>query len=250
MTPGTESTLQREHHPDAVRRRLADVRPSFLPSAILGGIDGGVTTFAVVAASVGGDLSVSVILILGFANLLADGFSMAVSNYNASKSQVDAIEQAREIENRHIDEVPEGEREEVRQILERKGLQGPMLEDAVRTITSNRQLWVDTMVAEEWGLPPHPPSPVSEGFVTFASFAFFGFVPLLPFLVLSGNLADAFRMSIVLTAGVFAGIGWMKGYIRGTSKWRSAVGTLATGGTAAVLAYLSARLLRTWFGAA
>lgn len=249
MTAKTGPDLEHEHHPDAVRRRLADVRPSYLPSAILGGIDGGVTTFAIVAASVGGDLSVIVILILGFANLLADGFSMAVSNYNASRSQVDAIEQARQIENRHIDEVPEGEREEVRQILERKGLRGALLDDAVRTITSNRQLWVDTMVAEEWGLPPHPPSPVSEGMVTFASFALFGFVPLVPFVFLTGDMAAAFRMSVVLTGGVFVGIGLMKGRIRGTSMWQGALGTLATGGAAAALAYVSARLLRNWFGA-
>ncbi len=249
MTARTESNLEHEHHPDAVRRRLANVRPSYLPSAILGGIDGGVTTFAIVAASVGGELSVVVILILGFANLLADGFSMAVSNYTAFRSQVDAIEQAREIENRHIDEVPEGEREEVRQILERKGLRGEMLEDAVRTITANRQLWIDTMVSEEWGLPPRPPSPVSEGLVTFASFALFGFVPLVPFLFVSGDMAFAFRISVVLTGGVFVGIGLMKGRIRGTSMWWSALGTLATGGAAASLAYMSARLLRNWFGA-
>lgn len=58
----------------------------YLPEFVYGGIDGAVTTFAVVAGAIGASLSSSVILILGFANLFADGFSMAVSNYLSTKS--------------------------------------------------------------------------------------------------------------------------------------------------------------------
>lgn len=61
----------------------------YLPEFIYGGIDGAVTTFAVVAGAMGASLQSSVILILGFANLIADGFSMAVSNYLSVKSQAD-----------------------------------------------------------------------------------------------------------------------------------------------------------------
>jgi VIT1/CCC1 family predicted Fe2+/Mn2+ transporter len=61
----------------------------YLPDFIFGGIDGLVTTFAVVSGVIGASLPSSVILILGFANLFADGFSMAVSNYLSSKSEED-----------------------------------------------------------------------------------------------------------------------------------------------------------------
>ena len=61
----------------------------YLPEFVYGGIDGAVTTFAVVAGSTGASLSSAVILILGFANLIADGFSMAVSNYLSVKSQTE-----------------------------------------------------------------------------------------------------------------------------------------------------------------
>lgn len=61
----------------------------YLPEFVYGGIDGSVTTFAVVAGAVGASLSPSIILILGFANLFADGFSMAISNYLSVKSQID-----------------------------------------------------------------------------------------------------------------------------------------------------------------
>lgn len=241
--------LQQEHHPDAVRRRLENPRASYVGSAILGGIDGCVTTFAIVAAAVGGELSIVVIVVLGFANLIADGFSMAVSNYNASRSRVDEIARARRIENRHIDEVPEGEREEVRQILERKGLEGETLDRALGAITGDRRLWVDTMIAEEWGLPPRAPAPAAEAVVTFASFALAGLLPLLPFLVGVGDTAATFRTSVIVTAATFAGIGLTKGWVQGTPLWRSGLGTLLTGGTAAALAYASGSLLRSWFGA-
>lgn len=58
----------------------------YLPEFVYGGIDGTVTTFAVVSGAVGASLSSSIILILGFANLFADGLSMAVSSYLSSKS--------------------------------------------------------------------------------------------------------------------------------------------------------------------
>jgi VIT1/CCC1 family predicted Fe2+/Mn2+ transporter len=154
---------------------------------VLGAIDGSVTTFAIVAASVGGGLSEVVIIVLGLANLLADGFSLAVGNYHATQSQVERIEMARRVENDHIDRVPEGEREEVRMILTRKGLRGGTLANAVAVITSDRRLWVDTMVAEEWGLPVAHPSPFREALATFGAFGACGFLPLLPFVLLGGH---------------------------------------------------------------
>lgn len=59
----------------------------YLPEFVYGGIDGTVTTFAVIAGSLGAALSPAVILILGFANLFADGFSMAASNYLSRTSE-------------------------------------------------------------------------------------------------------------------------------------------------------------------
>lgn len=65
------------------------VKGKYLPEFVYGGIDGSVTTFAVVAGVMGASLSSAIVLILGFANLLADGFSMAVSNYLSTKSGIE-----------------------------------------------------------------------------------------------------------------------------------------------------------------
>ena len=65
------------------------VERKYLPEFVYGGIDGAVTTFAIVAGSIGASFSSAIILVLGFANLFADGFSMAVSNYLSTKSQTE-----------------------------------------------------------------------------------------------------------------------------------------------------------------
>lgn len=126
----------------SIARRLREP-PSgnYVQDAVLGAIDGCVTTFAVVAAGSAGGLSDGLVVVFGMANLLADGFSMAVSNYNARKSVDDQIEKARRTEQHHIHNVPEGEREEIRQIFAAKGLEGPTLENVVRVITSDNARW-------------------------------------------------------------------------------------------------------------
>lgn len=66
----------------------------YLPDLVYGANDGIITTFAVVSGVVGAALSNRVILILGFANLLADGLSMGASNYLARRSYAEAAERA------------------------------------------------------------------------------------------------------------------------------------------------------------
>lgn len=60
-----------------------------MPEFVYGGIDGIVTTFAVVAGAMGASLGAGIVLVLGFANLFADGFSMAISNYMSESSRED-----------------------------------------------------------------------------------------------------------------------------------------------------------------
>lgn len=239
-----------QHRPDVIRRRLAaGTRHDYLADAVLGGIDGCVTTFAVVAGATGGALSPLVVIILGFANLLADGFSMAVSNYHGTRSERDRVEQIRRSEERHIDQVPAGEREEIRQIFAAKGFEGNVLERIVDTITANRRLWVNTMLTEEHGLQLQGADPFRAGGVTFAAFVGVGLVPLLPYLV--PGLADgaAFTASGLMAAVAFWGIGWVKGQRLQLPRLRSAWQTLWTGAAAAALAYGAGWGLQALFGA-
>jgi VIT1/CCC1 family predicted Fe2+/Mn2+ transporter len=246
-----EETLHAEHTPEAIRERIeAGQDHNYIRDGVLGAIDGVVTTFAVVCGVVGGDLNASVVVLLGFANLFADGFSMAVSNFEGTKSEQDMIERARRIEERHIEKVPEREVEEIKEIYRQKGFEGELLSDIAEVVTSDEELWVDTMVTEEWGLPLDSPSPYRAGGVTFGAFCLAGVVPLVPFTVMSAPSLTMFAISSVATGIAFLLIGYLKGVYTETSTLRSAVTTLLTGGGAAGVAYLVGYLLRGVAGGA
>lgn len=234
-----------------MRRRLSERRrQSYLGDAVLGGIDGCVTTFAVVAGAVGGGFSGLVVIILGFANLFADGFSMAVSNYQGTKSEREQVEEARRSEERHIEEIPTGEREEIRQIFASKGFEGETLENIVEVITNDRRLWVDTMLTEELGLEVEGPNPLRAALATFVSFLIVGFIPLAPFIVPNLSQETSFLASSIGAACAFFGVGTAKGLVLGRSAFRAGLETLLTGGGAALLAYVVGAWLRQAFGAA
>jgi len=195
--------LEHSHTQQAIKARLArGPHSNYLRDWIYGGIDGAVTTFAIIAGVAGADLAAGVVLILGFANLLADGLAMAASNYSGTTAERDDYKRVLGIEQKHIALVPEGEREEIRQIFSAKGFSGDDLKRIVSVITSDKALWVKTMAVEEYGLSPTPRSPALAALSTFAAFILCGLVPLAAFL-LAGGL-----MSCVVAAGAtFFGVG-------------------------------------------
>ena len=240
--------LEAEHTPRAVAERLrAGPRASHLRDIVYGAIDGTVTTFAIVAGATGAGLPGGVVLVLGLANLLADGFSMAAGNFLGSRAEEQARELARRRERTHIELVPAGEREEIRQIFAAKGFAGVELERVVEVITDDRELWVETMLREEHGLPMARRSPTAAAAATFVAFLAVGSVPLLAFaleLAVPSALPAPVVVSGVMTAVTFAAIGIAKSRAVEGSWRRDALETLALGGAAAALAFAVGYLLR------
>lgn len=246
--PMNERNLEHQHHPEAIRRRLdAGPQSRYIADAVLGGIDGCVTTFAIVSGSIGAGFDGIVAVVLGFANLLADGFSMAVSNFEAMRAKREQADATRDMEHRHIDQEPEGEREEIRQIFRAKGFEGEMLERVVATITANRDIWVDTMLTEEHGLGKAPHNPLAAALTTMAAFVAVGSVPLLPYIVPGLHADLTFPISAALAAIMFFSVGLLKSQALSLSKLRGGASTLLTGGTAAAIAYIVGYVLRTVF---
>ena len=223
------------HSPDEIAARIG--RPEgrgVLRDLIYGGIDGSVTTFAIVAGVAGAGLSPFVIVALGLANVLADGFSMAAGNYSGAKADRDNLKRVRAVEHRHIEENPVGERLEVVEILSQMGLTGDLLEEAADAITADRERWVNLMIDGEYGLGGTAPHPMRSAIATFMAFLVAGLIPLLPFLL---GLDDAFTLSAVMTLCVFFAIGTVKSVWSLTPWWRSGLETLLIGGLAASMAY-------------
>ena len=236
------TSLESEHSRDAIRRRLSQApAASYLRDFVYGAIDGAVTTFAVVAGARGAQLSDSVVVILGVANLLADGFSMAVSNYLGTRAERQQRDRARRIEENHIEVVPEGEREEIRQLFAAKGFSGDDLERVVDVITADRERWVDTMMSEELGYGRDAASALRAAAATFVAFVVVGALPLAVYVVdaiAPGDVAHPFAWSAALTAVAFFAVGALKARVVAQHWWRAGLETLAVGGAAAAVAYV------------
>jgi vacuolar iron transporter family protein len=234
--------VEHSHDPRAIRERLADgPRISYLRDWVYGSIDGAVTTFAIVAGASGAALSDRVVIILGLANVLADGFSMAAGNWSATRSEGENAARLRRMEERHIDHAPHGEREEIRQIFRMKGFEGEDLERAVEVITADRERWIATMLTEEHGLPESLRSPLRAASSTFGAFLLAGMVPLLPFLI---GMPDPAVAALGLTALVFFAIGAIKSRWSVRRWWTSGLETLGIGIGAAGIAYVIGALLK------
>lgn len=235
-----QENLEAQHTPHAIAARLAGAAEhSYLGDFVLGAVDGTVTTFAVVAGVAGANLGGGVAIILGLANLFADGFSMAVGNYLSTKAELQVVDHVRRMEEKHIDQFPAGEREEIRQIFAAKGFDGELLDRAVEVITQDRNEWINTMLTEEFGLRLESPKPVRAALSTFASFVVSGAIPLAPFFF-SRWLGPGrmYLVSAAATAVTFFLIGSLKGRVVERSVLLSGLETLVIGTTAAALAYL------------
>lgn len=240
--------LEAEHTKEAIRARLAArVKHSYLRDLIYGAVDGTVTTFAVVSGVAGAGLSPGIVVILGSANLIGDGFSMAAGNFLGTRAEEQVRNFARRIEEDHIEKIPDGEREEVRQIFASKGFRGEALEKAVEIITSDRKLWIETMMREELGFPAESVSPLKAAAVTFSAFFAAGLLPLLSFLLslFFPRLGfNPFLFSAALTGVAFFTVGAFKSRFSGELWYKAGLETLAAGGTAAALAYCTGALLQ------
>ncbi len=238
--------LAAAHHPEAIRERLkSNNHVSYLKDFVYGAIDGAVTTFAVVSGVAGAGLSPSIVIVLGVANLVGDGFSMAVGNFLGTRSEGQQRDRIRRLEERHIAHYPDGEREEIRQIFQDHGFQGKDLDRVVDVITADHDRWVETMLKEEHGLPLSVASPLRAAGTTFLAFFIIGSLPLIPFLLgLAFPIPSPFAWSTGLTLAAFFSVGAIKSRFIEEHWARSGTETTVMGSVAAALAYLCGLFLR------
>ncbi len=208
--------------------------------------DGIITTFAIAAGATGALLSSTLIVILGFANLLAAGFSMAIANYLGTQSEIEYAEMEKERETWEVEKVPEAEREEVRQIFTKKGLAPHLADRLTEIVASNKDVWVELMMTEELGIAPKgSSSPLKNGLLTFFAFVGAGFMPLI-FFVLSRilDITNTLALSLVTTMISLFIVGSLRGRVTRRNWLRSGFEVLLAGGAAAAVAYIMGYLLK------
>jgi len=218
----------------------------YIGDFVYGALDGMVTTFAVVAGAMGASLSPGVIMILGFANLLGDGVSMSLGNYLSTKSESEYRDAERAREEWEVENIPAGEKEELRRIYGAKGFRGPLLEQVIDVLTSDKGRWVDTMLLEELNIVHEDKSPAKGAFATFVSFVGVGIVPLLAFVLsfLNPSLSGIdFQLSLVFTALAIFIAGSARSLVTGKRWYLAGAEMSMVGAIAAGAAYVVGLLL-------
>jgi len=212
----------------------------YLKSIVYGGLDGTITTFAVVAGVAGAALSPAVVLILGFANLVADGISMAIGDYLSSKAEKEYNRAERRREAWEFENYPEGEKLEMVQIYETMGVDKKDSTTIVDIMSKHKKAFVNIMMVEELGIVEDTTSPVKNALFTFFSFAFFGFIPLVAYVFASmipWLAANTFLVACGMTGMTLFLMGSLKTKITERSWFKSGLEMLLVGGLAAGAAY-------------
>lgn len=214
----------------------------YLPEFVYGAIDGTVTTFAVVAAAAGAGLNSAVVIILGLANLFADGFSMGVSSYLAEKSELDQYKKQRRAVLQLVEKQTKKATNLVEKHLKKYGLKNKNLSESSQAIVSNNDNATSFIMKEEYDLTPQRSSAIAIGFMTFLAFIVVGLIPLVVYLMdyffeLNGEKKDLFMDASILAGITFAGIGYVKGVVSHSSRLKSLIETLLLGGIAAAISY-------------
>jgi len=227
--------FQHSHEPEIIAQRLKKgIQHSYLKDFVYGAFDGLVTTFAVVSGVTGAQLDHRTIIILGFANLVADGFSMAASNYLGTRTQNQERELLEEYERSQVQQNPLGESHEVREIFIQQGQEGELLEKNIEFILKDKKRWVNFMLAEEYGHRGPPRSPFKAAGLTYLAFIIFGLTPLLAYIF---HWNGPFLKATLMTTFGFFVIGLVKGIWTVGSIWISGFKTFLIGSLASALAY-------------
>ncbi len=230
--------LNREHSQSAFSTYLKEI--------VYGGVDGIVTTFAVVAGFTGaqsGDstiasISVTAVLLFGFANLFADGVSMGLGNVLSVRADQDVYKQEKEKERREIKANRKSEIAETVFILKQKGFTHKQAVQLAEVYATNEEYWLEFMMNHELEMTnPESDNPVLTGLSTFISFIVFGAVPILPYLIFRDN-SDVFLVSVVAASIALILLGVLRYRVTKEKIARSVGEVVILGGISATIAYI------------
>jgi predicted membrane protein (TIGR00267 family) len=182
-----------------MKKKKFSFDPSLMKASVYGANDGIITTFAVMAGVIGARLSPNVVIILGLANLFADGISMGLGDYLGEKSE--------------------------RQLRKQQAPQ----EHPCKLYDKNGVACEATVEGPVW----------LTGLVTFVSFIIAGFAPILPFILnslLDLGINQAL-VSLATTGLALFMVGSSRTTFIGGKWWKNGLEMFAVGMLAALVAF-------------
>ncbi len=228
-----------EHHEEASRGAA-------LRNFVFGTSDGLVTVLAFVAGVSASLATRKLVLMAGLAEMFAGAVSMGLGAFLGTRAERDWYERERKREESEVAKIPHLERDELREIYRKKGLDGETLERVVDAFTANEKRWVDIMMTEELGLQPVEGSPWAAGLVVGCSYVLAAAVPLVPYLFLRG--AQALLASTVITALALYAVGVGKARLTQRPELRAGIETMLTGLVGTAICWAIGRGVALFFG--
>jgi len=229
------------------QERQQGLSRSSIRDTILGFQDGVVNTLGLVLGVASAVQNTKIVLISGLVTTFAESISMAAVAYTSTKAAHEFYESQLEREKKEIQDIPQIETEEIREIYHKKGFRGKQLSSIVKKITSNKKLWLGTMMAEELKLFPEDyESPLKSTFVVGISAVIGSLVPIIPFFVFSvkPGMISALFLSILC---LFI-VGAVKAKFTIGNWKKSGIEMAVLGTLAAVAGYFIGSLLGVVYG--
>ena len=211
---------------------------------VIGMSDGLTVPFALAAGLSGANVSSSVVVLAGLAEIAAGCIAMGLGGYLAAQSDNEhyASELQREID--ETKELPDEERAEVAKVFKGYGLSPTEIAPIVDAICKDEKTWVDFMMKFELNLePPDPKRAVTSAITIGLSYMVGGLIPLCPYFF-AKNVADGLYVSVGMTLAALFVFGCVKARFTGITWWRGGLQTSTIGGLAATAAFGIAKLFR------
>lgn len=211
-----------------------DVAGGWLRPAVFGAMDGLVSNFALIAGVAGGRAGHQVIVLTGFAGLVAGAFSMAAGEYTSVASQTELVEAEIEVERREIQRRPEAEEYELARLYEARGLEPDLAKEVARQLSRDPAEALDVHAREELGVDPGKlPSPLLAAGSSLLSFAVGACLPVLPYVLGAASLWPAMILAAI---GLF-GTGALVSRLTARAWWYGGLRQLVLGGAAAAVTF-------------
>lgn len=195
---------------------------NYIRDVVFGFGDGVNTSLGIVAGVGGADVAANIVILAALVGMFTGAKAMAVQNYLAVKSQREILEAEIKREQYEIENMPDKERKEIEDIYRAKGFEGEELANVVDKITSDKDVWLKTMLTEELGLNLEIlGSPIKGAFVMFGAFLLGGILPIIPYIILGSGF---------VSIGIAIGISVSSSFIIGALKARLAKKNWIKGG--------------------
>ncbi len=208
---------------------------------VIGMADGLTVPFALAAGLTGAISQTHVIVTAGLAEIVAGSIAMGLGGYLAARGNAEHFANEQRREEREIDEIPDAEAEEVREVFERYGLSADETERVITSLRRRPADWVAFMMRFELGLEPPQPGRAWKSALTIAgAYVVGGMLPLSAYIAVS-DVERALRISASVTLLALAVFGAIKARFSGAPVLRGALQTTLIGGLAAAAAFAIAR---------